>query len=361
MKQIFTLKYFLKIFRNSLPVFFSIVLLPVLYSQDTLYLSLGDTADYDINYGCSKVDSSKWSVKKDSCVIYMPYLRKETVGTTTLCSAFRINQSANMESDDVAYFQIKRDSSEWVTDTILYGSNYEKVHTLKEYNSMNYGETIRFRVALKTNDQTEVWSLFWGGSTITGSFVTYTDWPPPLEDLPVKLDYFSGSYLNDALVVKWATFSETNSDYFNIERSTDGLNYETVAFVDGAGYSNEYLKYVYVDEDNVAAKEVYYKLKQVDMDGKFEYFGPIAVSNPEKPCVNISPVPAETFSPIFVSFPNSQCDRTQVQVFNESGRQLMNSYVEGPDFVFVVSDPGLYIVAVTGENQKAAYCKLTVR
>lgn len=361
MIKIFTLKHFLKIFRTLLPVLTILILLPAVYSQDTLFLSLKDTAVYDYDLGCSKIDSSKWSVKKDSCALYLPYLRKETLGTTILSYNFRINQTGNMESNDVAYFQIQLDSSEWITDTILHGSNYTEVHNLNGFIPLEYGEIIRFRVILVTNDQTEVWSVFWGKSNITGSFELYSDWPPPLENLPVELAFFTGTNIEKSIVLNWTTFSETNCDYYNIFRSDDGGKYKQIAFIDGAGNSNQLLRYAYVDEDKISGKVAYYMLRQVDFDGKDVFYGPVVVLLKHNNYnVSVFPNPAEAFSTISLSFPEDQIGSSQVTVFNSTGSEVLNSVVEDENFMFALSEPGLYIVAVTNNN-RVSYNKLSVK
>jgi hypothetical protein len=360
MKQIYTLKHFLKIFRTLLPVFYNFILLPVVYSQDTYSLTLSDTSTYD-NNGCGKITSSKWTVKNDSCVLYTPYFRKETQGTTIVSYDFRINQSGNGDFNDIAYVQLQREHGGWITDTLIHASNYTSIHNLMGSVSVVYGETIRFRVILETDSKTEFWSVSSGNMTVTGSFETYSGWPPPLNGLPVEMDYFAGSYLNNAIVLKWATFSESNCDYYTIERSTDGKNYEMVAFVDGAGNSNQYLKYAYADEDKIPESKIYYRLKQVDMDGKFEYFGPIAIeNNPEKLHITVSPNPVTSFSNILLSFHNEQSQKNQVQVFNSLGCLVINRIVEGVNFMFTLSEPGLYIV-VASNDTSVEYNKLTVK
>lgn len=360
MNKIFTLKHFLKIFRIWLPLFYMVILLPVAYSQDRYELTLSDTSTFD-NDGCGKITAATWTVKDDSCVLFTPYFRKETLGTTVVLYNFRVNQNGAGDTNDVAYIQLQRNLGEWVTDTLVHAQGLNNVdYTLSGSLSVVYGETVRFKAVLITDSHQDFWSIF-SGSSVTGSFETYSGWPPPLASLPVELDYFTGIYFNNAFVLKWATFSEVNCDYYNVERSIDGVNYETIAFIDGAGCSNEYFKYAYIDENDIAEEIVYYRLRQVDVNGKFEYFGPVAVYNHERLCVNISPIPAETFSPIFVSFPNAQNDITRVQVFNDSGQQLINSCVYGEDFAFVVSEPGFYIVAVTSGNHKVSYNKIAVR
>lgn len=359
MKNISTHKHLLKIFRILLPALTNLILLQAVYAQDTYSLILSDTSTFDTD--CGKITSATWSVKNDSCMLYTPYFRKETEGTTVLSYNFRINQSGNGDFTDLAYVQIQKNNGTWVTDTILHAIGYSAVHTLTGSLSVEYNETVRFRVTLRTNANSEFWAVFTGNMTVTGSFETYGGWPPPLGELPVELDYFSGMSADNTMILKWATYSETNCDYFNIQRSFDGINFETIAFVDGAGNSNSYLKYAYVDEDILPVEILYYRLKQVDMDGQFEYFGPVAIEKSYKTKqMEIAPNPSQVSGSIHISLPVTDSNLSNVVIYNGMGVEIVNSVVEGPEFMITLNSPGLYIVAVTNSENKL-FDKLIVK
>lgn len=101
--------------------------------------------------------------------------------------------------------------------------------------------------------------------------------------LPVELVDFSGE-INDenSNVLKWVTLTEINNDYFTLERSTDAINFETIAIVAGAGNTNTLHYYNYIDATiNLKHQTLnifYYRLKQTDFDGKSEYFDMVAIS-----------------------------------------------------------------------------------
>ena len=88
--------------------------------------------------------------------------------------------------------------------------------------------------------------------------------------LPVDLLYFNVSN-KDHISLLWATASEINNDYFQIERSEDGQHFYEIGRVQGNGDSNVEIKYEFIDRFAFAAIE-YYRLKQVDYDGQFEHF-----------------------------------------------------------------------------------------
>lgn len=83
--------------------------------------------------------------------------------------------------------------------------------------------------------------------------------------LPVELIEWSGSRWDNGNMLRWVTAVETNSDYFIVERSVDGVNFDVVAFVPAAGHSSNFMPYYFLDENPGTAS--YYRLKEVDVDG----------------------------------------------------------------------------------------------
>jgi hypothetical protein len=89
--------------------------------------------------------------------------------------------------------------------------------------------------------------------------------------LPIELVSFNCSSINkNTNGLSWVTASESNNDYFAIERSTDGINFEQIAKQAGAGNSVTTLNYFFKDDNSLKGIS-YYRLKQVDFDGKFSY------------------------------------------------------------------------------------------
>lgn len=99
--------------------------------------------------------------------------------------------------------------------------------------------------------------------------------------LPVELLYFEGTKYPTFNLLKWSTASESNSDYFSIEVSTDGLTWKKIGEKKAAGNSNTKIDYSYTHSfDNHDIN--YYKLLQYDYDGVFKGYGPIGMDNTMK-------------------------------------------------------------------------------
>ena len=88
--------------------------------------------------------------------------------------------------------------------------------------------------------------------------------------LPVELSYFTATPLKNKVNLNWATASEQNNDRFEIERSADADRFDQIGSVKGAGTSFLTNTYSFVDELPLSGTS-YYRLKQVDHDGAFEY------------------------------------------------------------------------------------------
>ncbi len=92
--------------------------------------------------------------------------------------------------------------------------------------------------------------------------------------------------------LNWATANERQSDYFVIEKSKDGLNFEAIGKIKGTGESNKTINYSFLDEE-ISQRTSYYRLKQTDKNGKAKYFDIISVTCDEIVELNIYPNPNE--------------------------------------------------------------------
>ncbi len=94
--------------------------------------------------------------------------------------------------------------------------------------------------------------------------------------LPVTWVSFHGQLQGNNVLLDWVTASEVNNSHFEVERSNDGENFYMLGTVKGNGTTTASNNYNYVDETNISGV-VYYRLRQVDFDGKYEYSKIISV------------------------------------------------------------------------------------
>ncbi|HYK54877.1 MAG TPA: T9SS type A sorting domain-containing protein, partial [Flavisolibacter sp.] len=84
--------------------------------------------------------------------------------------------------------------------------------------------------------------------------------------LPVTWLYVNAKEKNNVAVIEWATAQEINNDYFLVQRSTDGMHYSDIAKIKAYGNSNTSRNYAYTDGS--VSGVIYYRIQQVDIDGK---------------------------------------------------------------------------------------------
>ncbi|MCI5057669.1 MAG: T9SS type A sorting domain-containing protein [Flavobacteriales bacterium] len=165
-----------------------------------------------------------------------------------------------------------------------------------------------------------------GRSTVT--ILNYNDGYSPFGvgagsgALPVELTSFSAEEENDAKVhLHWTTNSEINNSHFVIERSQTNDGFEPIGQLQGSGNSNVPKDYYFVDEDPFLG-ESFYRLKQVDFDGNFEYSKVIAVTTEH----DNSAFDANKHH--FVVFPNpSSGEQVFVKAYGEDPDERVNIVV----------------------------------
>ena len=102
--------------------------------------------------------------------------------------------------------------------------------------------------------------------------------------------YFKAEMINEISSLEWATASEKNSDYFEVQKSIDGRNFEAIGRVGAAGNSTEKRIYHFVDQ-HLLPTVVYYRLKQVDLNGEFTYSSIRVLNAPLLYTMNVFPNP----------------------------------------------------------------------
>lgn len=97
--------------------------------------------------------------------------------------------------------------------------------------------------------------------------------------LPIQLISFTGQYIKGlGNSLEWKVATQTNNKYFTIQSTQDGITWQNVTIIPGAGTTPEEIDYSFIDS-NPYTGVVYYRLMQTDNDGKSEIFSPISVSD----------------------------------------------------------------------------------
>lgn len=96
------------------------------------------------------------------------------------------------------------------------------------------------------------------------------------EAIPVELVSFTAEHNSNSVILKWATATETNNMGFSVEKSSDGEKFSGITFILGKGTTTNTSQYSFADRQ-INVGTVYYRLKQIDFDGTFEYSNIVAV------------------------------------------------------------------------------------
>jgi hypothetical protein len=131
-----------------------------------------------------------------------------------------------------------------------------------------------------------------GLSTIYGEYGIGGD--QSVNPLPVKLVSFTASLIsNEHTLLQWQTAQEFNADYFIVQRSTDQINWVDRGNVNAKGFSNALVKYAFNDAIEQSFDIIYYRLMQVDVNGKKTGSKTISVTPTKAPEFSVFPNPAQ--------------------------------------------------------------------
>lgn len=173
--------------------------------------------------------------------------------------------------------------------------------------------------------------------------------------LPVTIVTFDATLNGSVVDLNWKTKTEINSDYFVIQKSTDGSNWNDLTTIDAAGNSIEDLNYSTIDPTPQLGYN-YYRLKMVDLDNSFTYYHDIvAIQVANTPDVfNLYPNPAT--SNIFFSTNMSSNDNGTIQIISTDGKVLLqqnqnlNAGTNSISINTTTLSAGLYFIRWTGTH-----------
>jgi hypothetical protein len=184
----------------------------------------------------------------------------------------------------------------------------------------------------------------------------------PSEPLPVELTSFTASVTGTTVQLNWRTETEVMNYGFEVERLQDYKNaklqdWEKIGFVQGHGNSNSPKDYYFTDSE-VKAGEYSYRLKQIDTDGQYEYFGPVSVDFGQPQEFVLEQNYPNPFNPITtISFMIPEDGNVKLTVFNILGQEIaalinepMQAGIHSVDFDASALNSGLYLYKIeTGD------------
>ncbi|WP_066406714.1 T9SS type A sorting domain-containing protein [Flavisolibacter tropicus] len=147
----------------------------------------------------------------------------------------------------------------------------------------------------------------------------------------------------------WRTASEQNTAFFEVQRSTDGRNFNTIGKVDAAGNSTYERSYSFTDAANVQGK-IYYRLKMVDVDNKFEYSAVVSASN-DAATYTLRLAPNPVVNNIVIS--GLKNGTSFIRVLNANGEVVAQQQTTKTrtEIDFTKQPAGSYFIQVTNNNK----------
>lgn len=194
------------------------------------------------------------------------------------------------------------------------------------------------------------------GGAISSFYIEMPSGAEPCNSwLPVELLSFS-AYCNSGVVTaNWTTAAEVNNDYFTLERSVDGILFISAGTLPGAGNASTIQRYEFVDYEipslSSSPSLLYYRLKQTDYDGKYEYFRTVSVRC-NSPGIVIYPTLSDGV--VFISGDLTKCTVLVYSAFGEkifaklnANKIDLSSQTKGIYYVMINTADGLIAETIT--------------
>ena len=168
--------------------------------------------------------------------------------------------------------------------------------------------------------------------------------------LPIELISFTGKNEKAQNLLSWKTATETNNKGFDIETSKDGVNFQVLEFVKGRGTTSETQNYTFTHRLSKNESGIlYYRLKQMDFDGQFEYSKIIVVrSEGKQNSIAVYPNPSNG---LYTIVPNEKDEIEQISLMSITG-QSIDVNMQNNQLDLSNEPAGVYFLQVNGENIK---------
>jgi hypothetical protein len=179
----------------------------------------------------------------------------------------------------------------------------------------------------------------------------------PVSTLPLTLTSFNGIFKNNAVQLNWTTSLEDNVDKFVVEKSPNGTDWQPFTTVKATGNSIITKEYNTIDPTTAALN--YYRLKMVDIDGRYTYSQTIQIrsNGDERSGIRLYPNPAANATTLSITSDNKLA--AHIKLYNQFGLQLQHlqrTLIAGSNNIPVPGigalPTGTYIITVEDETGK---------
>lgn len=170
--------------------------------------------------------------------------------------------------------------------------------------------------------------------------------------LPIELIDFGASLQNGQVILTWQTATEINNNYFVLEKSKNGVEFEILNTIKGAGNNNSYRSYSDIDLHPFAGM-TYYRLKQVDFDESFSYSQIVAIESGK--AIDFCLYPNPTNSGL-IKVSSLDTKNATIEIVDGLGRVVLNEVTNGNVAEFDLSKfgKGIYLVVITSREKSVS-------
>lgn len=170
--------------------------------------------------------------------------------------------------------------------------------------------------------------------------------------LPILLNEFSAKYFDSKVILNWTTLTEVNNDYFTVERSRDGVSFESIGTIKGTGSTLKKQNYRFTDHEPYLEDVSYYRLRNTDYNGSYAFSKLVSVRRKLALDLEVYPNPSQTgeFFLIADYFSDSS---NFYEIFDYSGKKVLEQQLEGNKTKVDISmfARGFYMIKLTMKGQ----------
>ena len=259
--------------------------------------------------------------------------------TVTSVNRFGSDNSANVVD---RFWQIDKDGLSG-TATLTFEAAAAEVGTIATLRAQRWNSALpgwEDPIAGQTSSAT--------GVTVSG-VTTFSPWTLSGNNaaLPIVLLSFTATARNTEVDLNWKTASETDNDYFTVQRSMNGLEFDDIGKVDAGGANKSVQHYAFIDKHALPGKS-YYRLKQTDLDGALTY-SDIRMVDLDEFQPRMTAYPNPTLNGEFsIDFQHSLETQTSVTVYDLLGKVVFRGVVDQGVSTYPInmnlSPTGVYVV-----------------
>jgi len=292
------------------------------YDQTTSKLLARISNSTSFDYGCTQVfiDRNITSAGSNSVAFW-----NNTPANYLLSKTLKVVPTTNNPSGSyqISLFYNQAEVNAWQTATGQSISNAQLIKVASQVSDVtpanpSGGGTVTIATPAVTSlgTNTVITASFTNGFSGFGAGVAGSS------ALPVHLIDFAGRLIGNSALLEWSTSSEINSQYFDIERSADGIVFNKIGTVNAAGNSSIVRNYSFTDP--AVPEHNYYRLKQVDIDGKFEYSKVILIDN-KNYGGNFRVINNPFTDALDIDFGRTQAGKTDIRLLDVTGKEIYHA------------------------------------